>query len=33
LIYRLDGDTVAIGRVLHDAMDITSHVEGASFDP
>jgi toxin ParE1/3/4 len=27
LIYRLDGDIVVIGRVLHDAMELARHME------
>lgn len=32
LIYRVDGEIVVIGRVLHDSMDITSHTGPDSFD-
>ena len=32
LIYRMDDDTVVIGRVLHDAMELRRHVEpGAAW--
>lgn len=32
VIYRVDGDLVVIGRVLHDAMDVPAHLEDYSFD-
>lgn len=32
LIFRVDGELVVFGRVLHDAMDIVAHAEPESFD-
>ena len=31
LIYRVEPDAVAIGRVLHDAMELASHMDPAAF--
>lgn len=32
IVYRIDGDTLVIGRVLHESMDIAQHLDDNTWD-